>query len=166
MPIVDLCCMMNQTLDMLSSRERELLLQAPALVTIMVAGSDGQYDDDEIEKGLEITFWKKNHARPDLQDFYREVRPRFRPDIELLRRDLPKDTNERYRVISERLQHLNPILYKLDKPIAEQYYASLRELARHVAESSGGVLGYLSVGYNESKVITLPMIDDPRTNRV
>ena len=132
----------------------------------MVAGSDGDYDDNELDKALDIAFWKKINARPDLRSFYDEVRPRMKNDVMQLRRDLPRDTNERYRTISERLQQLNPILHKLEKPLAEQYYASLRELARHVAEASGGVLGYLSVGYNESKVITLPMIDDPRTFRV
>lgn len=157
---------MNQLLEQLSSQERALLLQAPALVTVMVAGSDGKYNEDEIDKGLEITFWKKQHARPDLQEFYKDVKPGFKQDVQQLMRNLPRDTNERYRSISERLQQLNPILRKLDQPLAEQLYASLRELARHVAEASGGVLGYLSIGYNESKVITLPMIDDPRTYRV
>lgn len=156
---------MNLPFEQLSAREKELMYQAPALVTIMVAGSDGQYDQQEIEKGFDITQWKKINARPDLLPFYDEVRPRFSADLKQLKKDLPKDINERYRAISERLQALNPVLYKLEKPFAEQFYASLQELARHVAESSGGVLGYLSVGYNESKIITLPMIDDPRTHR-
>ncbi|AHM58947.1 hypothetical protein D770_03400 [Flammeovirgaceae bacterium 311] len=142
------------------------MLQAPALVTVMVAGSDGDYNEKEVERGLDVTWWKKFHSRPDLDGFYEEVGQRYQSDIALLRRDLPKDVNERYRIISERLQQLNPILYKLEKPLAEQYYASLQELAKQVAEANGGVLGYLSVGYNESKVITLPMIDDPRTFRV
>ena len=141
------------------------MLKAPALVTIMVAGSDGDYDQQEVERGFDITQWKKINARPDLLPYYDEVRPRFQADMKQLKRDLPKDTNERYRVISEHLQKLNPILYKLDKVFAQQFYASIQELARHVAESSGGVLGYLSIGYNESKVIDLPMIDDPRTHR-
>lgn len=150
----------------LNQDEIQLLQTAPALVTLMVAGSDGAYKEDEIARGMDITRWKKVHARPDLLQFYDDVRQHFSADLEKLRRDLPRDSNERYRLISERLRELNPILYKLDKPFAEQYYASLRELARQVAEASGGVLGYLSVGYNESKVINLPMIDDPRTYRV
>lgn len=158
--------MINQSFEQLSASEQELLLKAPALVTVMVAGSDGDYDTNEIDKGLDIAWWKKDHARPDLQDLYARVRPRFVKDVQQLRRDLPRDINERYRAISEQLQQLNPILRKLDKPIAEQYYASIRELARHVASASGGFLGYLAIGYNESKVITLPMIDDPRTHRV
>lgn len=157
---------MERHYEQLSLREIEILKQAPALVTVMVAGSDGNYDEDEIDKALDIARWKKFTARPDLISYYDEVRPHFKEEVRLLQQELPKDTNERYRILSERLKHLNPILYKLDKPFAEQYYASLRELARHVAEASGGVLGYLSVGYNESKVITLPMVDDPRTYRV
>lgn len=158
--------MMNLLFQQLTNKEQEILLQAPALVTVMVAGADGKYRDDEINQALEVTKWKKIHARPDLLQFYDQVRQRFKSDVALFMRELPRDINERYRLISERLQQLNPILYKLDKPWAEQYYASLRELAQQVADGSGGVLGYLSVGYNESKVISLPMIDDPSTNRV
>lgn len=157
---------MNYQFRDLSQQERSILSKAPALVTMLVAGSDGDFNEKEIDKALDITFWKKQHARPDLQDFYRDVRQHMAADIEQLKRDTPRDINERYRYLSDRLQELNPILHKLDKPLAEQYYASLRELAKHTAEASGGVLGFLSIGYNESKVITLPMVDDPRTYRV
>ncbi len=157
---------MNLLFKQLQQQDRETLLKAPSLVTMMVAGSDGEYNEREIDKAMDVTFWKKLHARPDLQELYDEVRKRFPEDIIQLKRDLPKDTNERYRFLTDRLAKLNPIMYQLDKPLAEQFYASLRELARQVAEASGGVLGYLSIGYNESKVITLPMIDDPRTYRV
>jgi hypothetical protein len=157
---------MENTMLHLSATEKELLLRAPAMVTVLVAGSDGDFKENEIERGIDITDWKRIHARPDLMGYYDQVRPRFRQDISQLRQQLPKDINERYRLLSDQLKQLNPILYKLDQPIAEQLYASLRELAQHVAEASGGVLGYFSVGYNESKVITLPMIDDPRIYRV
>ncbi|EMR01140.1 hypothetical protein [Cesiribacter andamanensis] len=150
----------------LNSGETELLLQAPALVTMLVAGSDGDYKENEIARGIDITRWKKIHARPDLLQYYDQVRPRYQSDIDQLRKQLPRDINERYRYLSDQLKQLNPILFKLHKPLAEQIYASLRELAQQVAEASGGVFGYLSIGYNESKVITLPMIDDPRTYRV
>jgi hypothetical protein len=163
---IDFIGTMNYLLEDLSQQERTILLKAPALVTMLVAGSDGDFNQKEIDKALDITFWKKQHARPDLHAYYREVRSRMEGDVQQLKRDLPKDTNERYRYLSNQLQDLNPILHKLEKPLAEQYYASLRELAQHTAEASGGVLGFLSIGYNESKVITLPMIDDPRTYRV
>ncbi|MFT5642306.1 MAG: hypothetical protein ACI9A7_002415, partial [Cyclobacteriaceae bacterium] len=37
----------------------------------------------------------------------------------------------------------------------------LKELAKKIAEASGGLLGYLSVSYEESKMIELKAITDP-----
>lgn len=157
---------MDYTFEQLKPVDKERLLKAPALVTVLVAGVDGDYNKREIDNALELAFWKKIHARPDLQNYYDYVRPRIASDISKLMQELPADTQERYTILSDELATLNPILQQLQKPIAEQLYASLRELARHTARVNGGVLGYLSIGYNESKVITLPMINDPRTYRV
>ena len=37
----------------------------------------------------------------------------------------------------------------------------MKDHAVKIAESSGGVFGFMSVGYEESKVIDLKMIKDP-----
>lgn len=157
---------MNYIFEQLKPAEKERLLKAPALVAVLVAGVDGEYNKREIENALELAFWKRIHARPDLQNYFDHVRPRIASDINGLMQELPSDTQERYTLLSNELEKLNPILQQMQQPIAEQLYASLRELARHTARVNGGILGYLSIGYNESKVITLPMINDPRTYRV
>ncbi len=157
---------MNYTFDELSSSEKELLLKTPALITVLVAGSDGDYNNKEIDRAQDVTFWKKIHARPDLQGYYDQVRPRISADIDKLTKEMPGSVNDRFNSLSSELEKLNPVLQKLDHRLAEQLYASWRELAKQTAEISGGVLGYLSIGYNESKVITLPMVNDPRTYRV
>ncbi|MEM6829901.1 MAG: hypothetical protein AAF551_05250, partial [Bacteroidota bacterium] len=59
------------------------------------------------------------------------------------------------------LRKLNFILPKIDNNFAVKFYASLKELAKKIAEASGGVLGYLSVGYEEAKLMELKMLKDP-----
>ena len=58
---------------------------------------------------------------------------------------------------------MNEILIKLDKTLAIKFYESLKDFAKKIAEASGGVLGYMSIGYEESKLIQLKMIKDPNT---
>ncbi|MBK8391868.1 MAG: hypothetical protein IPL23_22440 [Saprospiraceae bacterium] len=56
------------------------------------------------------------------------------------------------------MEEVNPILGKLDHLVALHLYKSYTSFAKHVAKASGGVLGFFSIGPNESNLITLPMI--------
>ncbi|WP_017731699.1 hypothetical protein [Nafulsella turpanensis] len=158
----------------LTKEEQDLIMDAPALITAMVAASDKEIDSKdkeidskEVERGLDLMKWKQFRARPDLLNYYQEVSRQFPERLDaLLKKELPTDEANRNQQIEERLRGLNKVLPKFDKEFAEQLYASYRELAKRVAESSGGVLGYLSINFNEAKLIKLPMIDDPRTYNV
>ena len=56
---------------------------------------------------------------------------------------------------------LNFILPKIDRAFAIKLHASLKDLAKKVAEASGGVLSYLTISYEESKLMELKMLEDP-----
>jgi len=76
---------------------------------------------------------------------------------------LPSGSDARTEEITKELRKLNHILPKIDHAFAVKLYASLKEMAKKVAEASGGVLGYMSVSYDEAKLMELRMIDDPET---
>lgn len=141
-------------------------MDAPALITIWIAGSDDNMDQREIERGLDLMKWKKFRARPDLLAYYQEVSNNFPARLDAILRELPQEKKERDAVVEQNLAQLNTIFPKFNREFAEQLYASYCEIAKGVAESSGGFLGYLSVNMDESKRIMLPMIDDPRTYNV
>lgn len=158
---------MIEQFSYLNKEEQALVMDAPALITAMVAASDKEIDSNEVERGLDLMKWKQFRARPDLLEYYQEVSRQFPQRLDsLLKKDLPGDEENRNREIEERLKKLNTVLPKMDKDFADQLYASYRELAKRVAEASGGVLGYLSISFNEAKLIKLPMIDDPRNYNV
>jgi hypothetical protein len=52
-------------------------------------------------------------------------------------------------------------LKKVDRNWAVQFVESMKDIAKKVAEAAGGVFGYLSIGYEESKLIDLKMIKVP-----
>lgn len=157
---------MIEQFSYLSKEEQETVKDAPALVTALIAGTDKDIDTKEVDRSLDLMKWKNFRARPDLLDYYQEVSADFPDRLDRILREMPERKEDRNPWIESRLGKLNTILPKIEKELAEQLYASYRELARHIAEASGGFLGYLSVNFEESRLIKLPMIDDPREYRV
>ncbi len=145
----------------LNNEEIETMLAVPILVTILIAGADGQIDKSEVREAISLAKLKQKKARPDLIDYYREVGTDFEDKLKVMIQQFPGDAQERNPLIIEELSKLNSILPKLGDNFAIEFYASIKDLAKKIAESSGGILGYMAVGYEESKLIELKMINNP-----
>ena len=145
----------------LTEEEADLMYKVPALVCILIAGADNRIDGREVEEAILLSRMKQTRARKDLIDYYREVGKTFQEQLSAYIEELPDDAEERTQWISDELAKINPILKKIDKNFAIKFYASMQDVAKKIAEASGGVLGLLKVSHSESKLITLPMIKDP-----
>lgn len=141
--------------------EREILLDAPILVSILIAGADGNIDEQEKRKAIDIAQTKQSRAREQLSDYYNLVGERFEDRFYKLIEELPKDTEARTDRLCIELRKLNFILPKVDIKFGIKLHASLKDLAKKIAEASGGVLGYLSVSYEEAKLMKLEMLKEP-----
>jgi hypothetical protein len=146
----------------LTSEEQTMIYSTPVLVAILIAGADGKIDKSEMREAISISKLKKKRARKDLIEYYQQVGEDFEDKLMVGINKYPTDPHERQTLISEELKMLNKIIPKLDKKFALKYYESLKDFAKRIAEASGGVLGYMSIGYEESKLIELKMIKDPR----
>lgn len=153
--------MIEQFLN-LTQEEQALVMDAPALVTVWIAGSDNEIDQNEIEGALDQVNWRSIKARPDLLSYYQEVNKNFSKRLQEIIQQLPKEQGPRDVAVIEKLAGLNTILPKFEKAFAEQLFASYQELAKRVAESSGGFLGYQAVDSEEVQRVSLLMIEDPR----
>ncbi len=141
--------------------EVEVLLKAPAYVSVLIAGADDNIDKNEIQKAIQIAKVKQMKAREVLLEYYKKVGERFEDDFMKMIEELPKSSSERGPIINKELRKLNVILPKVNNGFAVELYASLKDIAKKIAEASGGVLGYLSVSYEEAKLMELTMINDP-----
>ena len=148
-------------LENLEQDEQNIMYGAPILVAILIAGADGKIDNAEMREALSISSMKKIKARKDLKEYYDEVGVDFEDKLKFGIGNLPNDVAERQLKIVEELEKLNDILPKLSKKFAVKYVESIKDFAKKVAEASGGVLGYMSIGYEESKLIDLKMIKSP-----
>ena len=145
----------------LSSEETDLMFKAPFLIIILIAGADDKIDKHEMKQAVAISKLKLKRARRELVKYYNIVGEDFEDKLKIFIHDLPKDTDERNEEISKELAKLNDIFPKIDKQFAVNYYESMKDMAVKIAESSGGVFGFMSVGYEESKVVDLKMIKEP-----
>ena len=152
---------MVKEFENLREDEVEVLLTAPVYVAILIAGADGEIDKSERKEAIEVAHSKQGRAREQLVEYYKEVGLSFEEKFTRLISELPEDADERGKAITTELRKLNFILPKVDKNFSFKLYASLKDLAKKIAEASGGILGYLSVSYEESKLIELKMINDP-----
>ena len=141
--------------------EIAVLLKAPVLVSILIAGADDKIDKSEIAQAVEIANTKQSRAREQLIDYYREVGKDFKTKFEKYVDEMPDTADGRAEIITKELRKMNHILPKIEKKFAIKLHASLEDMAKKVAEASGGVLGYMSVSYEEAKMMELRMIDDP-----
>ncbi|WP_109830404.1 hypothetical protein [Reichenbachiella versicolor] len=154
---------MVQEFKTLRDDEIEVLLDAPVLVSILIAGADDKIDEDEMDQAVEIANSKQSRAREQLIDYYREVGKDFPTKFKAYVKKLPSGKEARAAEIEKELQKLNHILPKIDHAFAVKLYASLKDMAKKVAEASGGILGYMSVSYDEAKFMELSMIDNPES---
>ncbi|MEM0939441.1 MAG: hypothetical protein AAF600_07160 [Bacteroidota bacterium] len=141
--------------------EIEVLLNAPVLVAILIAGADGKIDKTEKNQAIDIARNRQSRAREQLAAYYKLVGERFENSFSKWSSSLPAGTEERTQAVSIELRKLNFILPKIDKNFGIKLHASLKDLAKKIAEASGGVLGYLSISYEEAKLMELRMINDP-----
>ena len=147
--------------DKLSNSEMELMLKAPILACILIAGADGDIDRKEIQGAIEVARKKQKRSQANLLEFYQLVGEDFEDKLKVVIQSYPMEVTARNPMIVEELSHLNAVLPKLDKSFATGFYISIKEIALKIAESSGGLLGLNKIGEEEAKYVNLSMINDP-----
>jgi len=148
-------------LEKLNKEEKELVLNAPAYITILIAGADDDITDIEIKRSLELVHIKTYSESIDVRDLYEKIDTNFESRLNDLIHSLPTTLTERETAVIEALSKLNAIFHKMDERISHRYYLSLLNFAAFIARAAGGVFGIDRVSFREEKFVKLPMIEDP-----
>lgn len=152
---------MIDQLENLAPSEADLLLRAPLLVCILIAGADNDIDKKEIKSAIELANTRQKKSKSGMMEFYKNVAEDFEDKLKILIQSYPYEATQRNPLITLDLQELNSVLPKIERGMAVEFYNTLRDIAKKMAESSGGLLGLKSIGPEEAKYISLPMIKDP-----
>ncbi len=151
---------MIRDFDKLNDGETELVLKAPFLVCILIAGADGKIDRKEIKSAIAIA--EKKHKKAGvLEAFFKELSQDFEDKLKILIQSYPYESTQRNPLIVSELIELNRIWSKLPANFSAEYYDTLKDIAEGIASSSGGVLGISAIDPEEAKYIQLSMIQKP-----
>lgn len=146
----------------LNDHEIHLMLSAPALITLLIAGAEGNIEEKEIDWGAKIAHFRAEDKDSILQNYYKEVDRNFDDFLKEYIVMIPHDVHDRIEKINFRLAKINNILPKLDKKFAMEFYKSILSLSTQVAKASGGIWGYGSVSREEQRLIDLEVIHPPK----
>ena len=151
---------MIKSIAFLSAEDQKVLYEAIPYTTILVAGADGIIDDDELaaaEKTAHVRSFHYEHE--EWMEFYKKADDNLHQQLQEMINHLPRQTDERQQVVSDKLARLNYVLPKMDRRQAKHFYEGLLTFADHIAKASGGFIGWMSVGPKEAEVTSLPMIE-------
>jgi len=148
-------------LEKLNKEEKELVLNAPAYITILIAGADDDISESEIKRSLELVHIKTFSESIEIRDIYEKIDANFDTRLNNLIDSLPSALDEREKAVIEALTKLNAIFHKMDERLSHKYYLSLLNFSAFIARAAGGVFGIERVSFREEKFVKLPMINDP-----
>ncbi len=144
----------------LSAKEKQDLIDSIAYITVFIAQADEVINSDELESAKKLSVIRSYSVPRELREFYNEVGENFESKLEQVLAELPKDAQASFDFLSNKLASYNAILKKTDFVFAKALVKSWRSFAKHVAKTSGGIFGFLSIGKKEAEIIDLPMIDE------
>ena len=147
------------SLSQLSTEEVNLVLNTPALVSLLIGGADNNFDNEEKERAKKIVAFRKTTGDPLLFEYFNLVEETFENEIQILSERYSGDVLERNSKITEELVKLNEVLPKMDHNYANALLQNWRTLAKGVAEASGGFLGMFEESSEEAHLVGLKMIE-------
>ena len=123
------------------------------MASILVAGADDNIDIDEKRVAHELAHIKSYTAIEEFKSFFKDISDVFPQRFDALLSKYAKSSKERNPQIREDLKTVQTILKKMDAEYADEFIDSIEEMARYIAEASGGVLGYMSISRVERRAL-------------
>lgn len=153
---------MKKELAKLTEEERELLLDAPVMITLLLAAADNDFDKRERAQAKDLAQFEPLFPdTPQLYPFYTEVLQRFYSRLAYWMGEYPTLAELRNPIIAKQLEKINDIWPKLSTDFATSLYKSFLRWARLMAEASGGFFGYFTISPAERQWVDLPMLQHP-----
>lgn len=150
---------MLSKIEHLSSSEKQLIMNAPVLISALISGADGDFAPEEIAQAVKIIHIKTYSETRDVSGVYKQVDGHTADAIDQIISVLPESTLERTQYLTDLLKGLNDIFPKLDNSFAYELYTSLRELAFYV--SNAGDLGVGMRSEQEKDLAKLSFLNAP-----
>ena len=122
--------------EKLSREEAELLLKAPALISVMASCSDRNINKKQRADAIKLAHIKTFTAIPVLQPFYREVEKEFTNQFDrIAEKYFPFDEKKRNE-LKEEISKVQVVIGKLDISFGSSLSKSFERYAGHVKRAT------------------------------
>jgi len=147
----------------LTEEELNILYALPFFVAALVASADGNIDNAEVRRAVTAIKAQNCYGKnPYLTDIYRNASEDTEDKLKIVISNSPYKAHDRVIFFSKKIADTNIVLNKLNPDFVISIHNCLQHLARHIAKASGGILGYGSVGAEESQLLALNFIHIPK----
>jgi len=127
-------------LEELEQHEKELLLKAPALVSLLAASGDHQISEKQKAEAIKLSHLKTFTANPVLIPYYREVEKNFDTYFEEAAKKYAPFDDEKRQALRTEINVLDTVIKKLDKDFARTLHASLKGYGDHVRRADASFM--------------------------
>lgn len=130
---------MIKQFKILTTEEREILLKAPALVSVFTSCSLNEVNEVQKADAIKLSHLKTFTAKPILREYYEEVDKKFKTQFDsIVKAYFPFDENKR-NALKHKIERIKLIVAKLEKPYGEILYKSLEGYANHVRKADHSI---------------------------
>lgn len=130
---------MIKQFEKLTNEERELLLKAPVLVSVLASCSSNKVNKAQKADAIKLAHLKTFTANPLLLSYYAAVEKTFKDEFEAaIKKYFPFDDANR-KDLKVELERVNLVIGKLDKEYAQVLHNSLNRYSNHVKKAAHSI---------------------------
>lgn len=131
---------MISQLENVTSEEKELLLKAPVLLSVLASCSNHEINKHQKADAIKLSHLKPFTANPSLMSFYTEVEKHFEEQFNSACRLYHPFDEAKITELKKEISKIYPILKKLDKEYAHKLLNSFEKYERHVRRAGHNVV--------------------------
>lgn len=125
--------------EKLTTREQELLLKAPVLMSVLASCFKGEVNKKQKADAIKLAHIKTFSAIPLLRPYYQEAEKNFREDFESIAQAYYPFDEEKRNELKKEIENVKHILEKIGPSYAGPLNRSLERYAEHVKKSAQGI---------------------------
>lgn len=131
---------MIEQFEKLTRDEANLLMRAPALVSVLAASISNKISIKDKADAIKLAHLKTFTADPLLIKYYEEVEHNFIATFEEIERKYEPFDDTKRAALKKEIQTVNQVISKLDREFALALQLSLTRYAEHVRKAEHSVL--------------------------
>jgi len=144
----------------LNEQEYQTLKNTFAYIATLIAGADGNIDEDEQAWAKKIVKIRSYSGHESLYKLYDEGDAEIIAKMEQIISSLNGEMTTIQAGLISKIEEVNPILAKLDQRTSFSIYQGFKSFAEHIAKASGGIFRFFSISSQEKKFLGLKMIHE------